>query len=65
MIQCLRARKRQTSKYGMIFSRVFAKNERYPKAEFVLNLESIGTNLTISALEIVKIDENAQSSSVN
>ena len=48
-----------------IFKRVFAKNERYPTAEFVLNLESIGTNLTISALEIVKIDENAQSSSVN
>ena len=48
-----------------LFKRVFAKNERYPKAEFVLNLESIGTNLTISALEIVKIDENAQSSSVN
>jgi len=48
-----------------IFKRVFAKNERCQKAEIVLNLESIGTNLTTSALEIEEIDENAQSSSVN
>ena len=48
-----------------LFKRVFAKNERCPKAEFVLNLESIGTNLTTLALEIEEIDENAQSSSLN